>query len=332
MHQIWLEERYGGNQSEETVPPKKKRAVFAYNYENPEETRNSPNEDELSEDGTDSEEDIDSSIDIKTLTADQVIRMNGLAAKYDLVNDDFIRFAEEDLAEAERIRIAKALESEKSMFSGRKSRRERRALKERCMLIVRANNVAENLKQTQGSEEETASKAESSSQSEDSEVEERKIEFITSFGGSSEDESKKSKKKSTVKTSRKKAKSSKPVVVEEPAPAVEFGPSMPPEIEEKLFGPSKEISPSPGFSPRRSTLYRSKSRSPTRPDPRSVYGWKRRSPSSPSSLSSFEKSRRRSRSGSRRRCKLDSSLLYFILMMKLRKPILANSIQLLLWR
>ncbi|RWS26840.1 splicing factor: arginine/serine-rich-like protein [Leptotrombidium deliense] len=244
LHQIWLEERFGMNQTpshdSQNVLKKKlaeKKAAIAYNYDKEEETSFTALAKKSTESGSSSEEsesedDYDTAVNIDALTIDQGIRINSLSHKYGLKGNDFLRFLEEDKVEAERIRLAKEIENEKSMFSGRKSRRERRALKERRMLILRANNAEETSKSIEIKKVESTS---SESEISEVEVDEAKIEFITSFGGSSDDEKdlKSNKPTKQIKNaSRKKKseqKSSRNVVKASP---VIFGPSLPPEAQE----------------------------------------------------------------------------------------------------
>ncbi|RWS09141.1 hypothetical protein B4U79_09452 [Dinothrombium tinctorium] len=245
LHQIWLEERFGMNQASthdsQHISKKKlaeKKAAIAYNYEKEDESSltvgtKKQTESESSSEESDSDDDYDTSVNIDTLTLDQGIRLNSLGQKFGLKGNDFLRFLEEDKAEAERIRLAKEIENEKSMFSGRKSRRERRALKERRMLILRANNTEDNSKSNETKKSESSS---SESDISEPDVDEAKIEFITSFGGSSDEEKESKsiksvkdvknvskKKKSDVKASKLLNKGNSPVV---------FGPSLPPDSHE----------------------------------------------------------------------------------------------------
>ncbi|XP_053201909.1 CLK4-associating serine/arginine rich protein-like isoform X2 [Panonychus citri] len=284
LHQIWLEERYGMNQPSMTDSPTQqnvnmkkkladKKAKIGFNYDKLEDKNlpvKSVNESSSSEEDSDSDEEFDTTINIETLTGEQTCRLNSIGTKFGLGSDDFVIFAEEDLAEAERIRIAKELENEKSMFSGRKSRRERRALKERRMLILRANNPEENIKPMASLKSSNSNeiKSGSTSESSESEVDEAKIEFITSFGGSSDEgqnEEELTKKDGKGKPNKKKDhKNSKVNVAKKNAP-IEFGPSLPPEIEQKMknnipkISPSRDITPPPRRSP---SVRRSLSRSP----------------------------------------------------------------------
>lgn len=52
--------------------------------------------------------------------------MNIAAQAFGMANNDFYSFLTKDADEAESLRIAREEEQEKAMFSGRKSRRERR--------------------------------------------------------------------------------------------------------------------------------------------------------------------------------------------------------------
>ncbi len=239
LQQIWLEERYGMNQTQkeqQKVVSKKKlaeyKATIAYNYEEQDSTsltvqQTKASDSSESEESSDEDYDFDTTVNIDQLDNEMGHRINSIALKFGMKNDDFIKFLDEDKTEAEKIKLAKELENEKSMFTGRKSRRERRAIKEQRLLILRASNVEDSDKLI-SNKEEKQKHSQSSSESEDS-VDETKIEFITCFGGSSEDETRKesvekkqkqviSKRKQKVKTVSNDKNESMPIV---------YGPTLP---------------------------------------------------------------------------------------------------------
>ena len=244
LHQIFLEERFGGNQQNQQEQQLKmmnkkklaeKKAMIGYNYEeeDSESMTVKPSKGNDSSDGSDesSDEDIDfdTSVNVDQLTSEQGHRINSIAHKFGMKNDDFLKFLDEDKVEAEKIRLAKELENEKSMFSGRKSRRERKALKEQRLLILRTTNSDEN--ETNFKHKNDEEKQSQSSSDSECSVDETKVEFITSFGGSSEDESKKDamkkkdKQKDFAVKKKLKAKFSSQEKTEE-IPLI-YGPSLP---------------------------------------------------------------------------------------------------------
>ncbi|KAI1284832.1 hypothetical protein HDE_12323 [Halotydeus destructor] len=174
---------------------------------------------ESSSDEVDSDIDCDSTVNIDHLSHEDGIKLNSLSLKFGMKGEDFTRNLENDKVEAERLKLAKEIENEKSKFSGRKSRRDRKILNPKRMLIMRTTN---------NTSEEKIKKEESSSSSE-SEKESYvapKIEFITSFGQSSNEED------TTVKEKVKESKPNKlknlrrAINKDETQTKIEFGPSI----------------------------------------------------------------------------------------------------------
>ncbi|CAN8000314.1 unnamed protein product, partial [Ixodes hexagonus] len=142
LHQIFLEERYGpvgkpvGTTEEEKKKLAEKKAAIGYVYEDstpmPSTSTSGQNEEEEEEDKEDlSDIDLDITVDVNELTDDQAREMNANSVLYGMEDTDFISFLHLDKEEQERLRQARELEEEKAMYSGRKSRRERRALREK---------------------------------------------------------------------------------------------------------------------------------------------------------------------------------------------------------
>merc|ERR1719466_692508 len=98
--------------------------------------------------------------------------------------------------------MAKDKEVEKSNMSGRKSRRQRRVLKERRMEGKAMSPPSYAARETSKSK----SRSQSRSSESESDVGEGKVEFITSFGGDSDQEAKKETPKKEQKVSKSKAK------------------------------------------------------------------------------------------------------------------------------
>ncbi|XP_035775563.1 serine/arginine repetitive matrix protein 2-like [Anopheles albimanus] len=87
--------------------------------------------DECMKDESDSDLDMDVSIDINKIGTTQAHELNACGRQYGMQSNDFYSFLTKDADEADALRMAREEEQEKIMFSGRKSRRERRAQRER---------------------------------------------------------------------------------------------------------------------------------------------------------------------------------------------------------
>lgn len=225
LNQIYLEERCGQNNSRQQskIEIKKKlaekRAAIGYNYEDSNTVVNSvDNEDSVSDSDCDEEdfEDLDTTVHIENLNDEMRNRIGTIASKFGMKDDYFIKLLEADKEESEKLRIAKEIETEKSMFVGRKSRRERKDLKQQRLLILRSINNDDTSLEPFGNDtiiKSTGNDASSDSSDDDeddnnskSEVEEGKIEFITCFGNSSDEEQKITSKPKNKKEKLKKNK------------------------------------------------------------------------------------------------------------------------------
>lgn len=80
---------------------------------------------------SDSDIDVDVSIDINKIDTQQAHELNGCGRQYGMLSNDFYSFLTKDADEAESLRMAREEEQEKIMLCGRKSRRERRAQREK---------------------------------------------------------------------------------------------------------------------------------------------------------------------------------------------------------
>ncbi|KAG1676486.1 CLK4-associating serine/arginine rich protein [Nymphon striatum] len=138
LNQIFLEERYGPiNRASEEEKKKlvDKKAAIGYVYEDSMPANSTTNavpvlsDDEDKDD--DSDIDLDMAIEFDQLTVEQQTEMNAQSLKYGMEDKDFVTYMEKDKEEAEALRQARELEEEKAMYSGRKSRRERRAFREK---------------------------------------------------------------------------------------------------------------------------------------------------------------------------------------------------------
>lgn len=73
-------------------------------------------------------------VDVSQIEPSQAHEMNQVAQKYGLLGADYFSFLTQDFEEAETLRQARKQEEEKAMYSGRRSRRERRAFREKKMI------------------------------------------------------------------------------------------------------------------------------------------------------------------------------------------------------
>lgn len=154
LHQIRLEEQFGPivnkaiEEEKKALAPKKAAIAFTYTEDADPEEEKKPDSssgdavlteggEEAAGDGSDEESDsdidLDLTVDVMSLSNTQQQEMNSSGVEYGLNQDDFMSLISRDLQEAEELRVAKEHEDEKAMYSGRKSRKERRALKKKHM-------------------------------------------------------------------------------------------------------------------------------------------------------------------------------------------------------
>ncbi|XP_049825383.1 CLK4-associating serine/arginine rich protein [Aethina tumida] len=133
LKQLHLEEQFGYTEK----PPKKDRtggAAIGFNYEDGTgitQPEGYENQDENSDDNSDSDLDVDLAINVSKMDPTEAHEMNKHGHHFGMSSNDFYSFLTDDLEEAETYRLAKEEEHEKALFSGRKSRRERRAHREK---------------------------------------------------------------------------------------------------------------------------------------------------------------------------------------------------------
>ena len=175
------------------------------------------NDFEANSDDEDSDLDLDLTVDIMALNPDQRVEINSKGKTYGLGRKDFIKNLARDIEEAAELKHAKEKEEEKAMFSGRKSRRERRIIREKQLAGRKlsppsyAVSVAEDITAktlSRYKNDSYSSDSESSNSSDDSAYKKasstarykrrrtnskkksksnrklNKVEFITTFGGS----------------------------------------------------------------------------------------------------------------------------------------------------
>lgn len=145
MHQLFLEEQFGVSATQPDNEKSKKKSsggvAIGYNYDEEGTSADvavAPASNVLpaaatgaNSDESDSDIDMDVSIDISKIDTIQAHELNGFGRNYGMQSNDFYSYLTKDADEAEALRIAKEEEQEKIMLSGRKSRRERRAQRER---------------------------------------------------------------------------------------------------------------------------------------------------------------------------------------------------------
>ncbi|GFN97701.1 clk4-associating serine/arginine rich protein [Plakobranchus ocellatus] len=198
LHQIYLDEHFGtitrSNEEEKKKNADKKAAIgFVYEDSTPAKKEEKDDEDEEEESDDDIETaDLDVTIDIDDLTPDQVRELNGCASHYGMKGDDFSRLLKKDKEELEMLREARQLEEAKAQFSGRKSRRERRAINEKRQNPQRFSRPSyaarESPKYEPYKRPGSVSPSRSRSRSRSMSSEAAPVTFITSFGAESDDE------------------------------------------------------------------------------------------------------------------------------------------------
>lgn len=218
LHQLYLEEQFGANAPQECQSNQNKKktqksgAAIGYSYDDSTEnlldtqqpfahlkhatvvgaisgsgstitassttTKNTENE---SESESDSDMDMDVSIEVSKLDTNQAHELNACGRNYGMLSNDFYSYLTKDADEADALRLAREEEREKILLGGRKSRRERRAQKERRIAKRPFSPPSYAAKEDdQGKDEETDSRSPSPSDTTE------KITYITSFGGEDE--------------------------------------------------------------------------------------------------------------------------------------------------
>ncbi|XP_053693347.1 CLK4-associating serine/arginine rich protein [Sabethes cyaneus] len=306
LHQLFLEEQFGVNaqvEAEQKASSSKKKAgggvAIGYTYEETEPTGVVPftqtitaieqsaaanKYDECMKSDSDSDLDMDVSIDINKVGNAQAHEMNACGRHYGMKSNDFYSYLTKDADEAEAIRMAREEEQEKIMFSGRKSRRERRAQRERKFAGRPTSPPSYAAKEELVPR--TYDDPNDSSRS-PSPINSGKITYITSFGG--EDELQPHSKISISFNKDSQAGSSK---------GGSYAEKVKQNLEKlKSMSSKQEVQKMPAQYQRRSRSYSDRSRSRSRSGSRS---WRRRrSRSRSKGKRTYSKYRRHSRSTSR---------------------------------
>lgn len=139
-----MEEQFGINAQFEVEKPKKKTGVGAaipFTYEDSDnnvpftqtiaQVTTAPPSAGGDNDESDSDLDVDVAIDVSKIDTAQAHELNACGRHYGMKSNDFYSFLTKDSDEADALKLAREEEQEKIMLSGRKSRRERRAQRER---------------------------------------------------------------------------------------------------------------------------------------------------------------------------------------------------------
>lgn len=145
MHQLHLEEQFGVSATQIDSEKSKKKSTgvaIGYNYDddgNTGDIQTAPAAPIVqpaggNSDDSDSDIDVDVAIDISKIDTNQAHELNTFGRNYGMLSNDFYSYLTKDADEAEALRMAREEEHEKIMLSGRKSRRERRAQRERRFL------------------------------------------------------------------------------------------------------------------------------------------------------------------------------------------------------
>ncbi|XP_018319912.1 CLK4-associating serine/arginine rich protein isoform X2 [Agrilus planipennis] len=180
LKQLQLEEQFGYTEPES----KKKKSggvSIGFNYEEgTAPTQSVPPLEESEEENSDSDLDVDLYINVSKIDQQQAHEMNKHGLGYGMSSNDFYSFLTNDMEEAESNRLAREEEHEKALFSGRKSRRERRAHRERRLAnrVISPPSYAARTSPTYPSFRESKSPSHSPSPENTG-----KITYITSFGG-----------------------------------------------------------------------------------------------------------------------------------------------------
>ncbi|TRY98486.1 hypothetical protein DNTS_012365 [Danionella cerebrum] len=200
LYQIYVDELYGGLQRPNEDEKKKlseKKAQIGYTYDDstvtePDEPTKKGNEDDSENSESEEDEiipDIDVEVDIDELSSEQVTEINKMGTTYGMADGDFVWMLRKDKDEVEAIKQAKALEAEKAMYSGRRSRRQRREFREKYMKgrQISPPSYARRDSPTYDPYKRPESDTSSESRSRSRTPGKDKITFITSFGGSDEE-------------------------------------------------------------------------------------------------------------------------------------------------
>lgn len=183
LKQLHLEEQFGYTAEIDKEKKRKQGAAIGFNYDDPGKDLLKAEKEDSDESDSDSDLDVDLCIDVSKIEQSQAHEMNRCGQQFGMCSNDFYSFLINDMEEAENIRIAREEEHEKALYSGRKSRRERRAHRERRLAnrIPSPPSYAARASPTYPAFRESKSISKSPSP-----VNAGQITYITSFGGDEE--------------------------------------------------------------------------------------------------------------------------------------------------
>nr|CAD7261745.1 unnamed protein product [Timema shepardi] len=197
LHQLYLEEQFGPvpRPNEDKKKRANDKAAIPYTYEDTPTPITEPEEvvegeeikEPQEEEDDDSDIDFDLCVDVSLVNPQQAHELNTCGADYGMTGTDFFSFLTRDVEEKESLRLAREQEEEKAMYSGRKSRRERRAFREKRLKgrKISPPSYAARTSPTYDPYRKSTSKSRSRSRSV-SPVATGQITYITSFGGEEE--------------------------------------------------------------------------------------------------------------------------------------------------
>lgn len=184
LKQLHLEEQFGYTDGEKDKK-RKTGVAIGFNYEDPSSVGKELTKEKESsdDDDSDSDLDVDLCIDVSKVEQSQAHELNKCGQQYGMRSNDFYSFLTNDMEEAENIRLAREEEHEKALFSGRKSRRERRAHREKRLAnrVLSPPSYAARQSPTYAAFRESKSRSKSPSP-----VNAGQITYITSFGDDEE--------------------------------------------------------------------------------------------------------------------------------------------------
>ncbi|XP_022913306.1 CLK4-associating serine/arginine rich protein [Onthophagus taurus] len=131
LKQLHLEEQFGYTENEKNKTKKTGGAAIGFNYDDGTAPTPAIPPSNSSDEQSDSDLDVDLAINVSKMDPMQAHEMNRHGRNFGMSTNDFYSFLTNDMEEAENYRLAKEEEHEKALFSGRKSRRERRAHREK---------------------------------------------------------------------------------------------------------------------------------------------------------------------------------------------------------
>uniref|UniRef100_A0AAR5P7M8 Suppressor of white apricot N-terminal domain-containing protein n=1 Tax=Dendroctonus ponderosae TaxID=77166 RepID=A0AAR5P7M8_DENPD len=190
LKQLHLEEQFGYTETKVKKEPKGTGAAIGFNYEegtaiNLPAPSESPPQDNFDDENSNSDLDVDLAINVSKIDSAQAHDLNKHGQQFGMSGNDFYSFLTNDLEEAESYKLAKEEEHEKALYSGRKSRRERRAHREKRLANRKISPPSYAAKESPTN---PSFRDESKSPSRSPSPDAGKITYITSFGDEEEPE------------------------------------------------------------------------------------------------------------------------------------------------